>query len=148
MVLALFIGRNRIFLVKGDWLKWCRRVIVAKEFIVEPKCQLDVPVWITEMKEPQDEVQSDRVVIGEGLNMTRVKAINLDDSPVIELSPGKLYPVEIERVVEFEHCLVRDNEMSLEDSSEEVALEAGTYLHNSESDEMHLVTLNVENQWV
>src|SRR6218665_2168780 len=130
---ALFIGRNRIPLVKGDRSIWCRRVIVAEEVMVEPKPQFDVPTRIIEMKEPQDVVQPDRVV-----NMTQVKVINWDDRPVVELSPGRLYPVEVDKVVEFESCLARDDEMPLEDSTEEVALETGIYSNNPESDEMHI----------
>lgn len=40
---ALFIGRRRIPLVRGNGSTWCRRVIVAEEVVVLPRSQCDVP---------------------------------------------------------------------------------------------------------
>ena len=41
---ALFVGKRRISLLRGNGSNWCRRVIVAEEVVVLPKCQREVPV--------------------------------------------------------------------------------------------------------
>src|SRR5678815_2918815 len=81
---ALFIGRKRISLVRGNGAGWCRRVIVAEEVVVSPKCQFDVPVktlygdlssvapaWMTDAKEIRPGVHLARVVVGDDAGTTQ-----------------------------------------------------------------------------
>ena len=87
---ALFVRRRRIPLVKGNGDTWCRRVIVAEEVMVSPKCQLDIPVktlygdlttiapaWMTEAREIQPGVHLARVVVGDSAE-TQVRVVNLE----------------------------------------------------------------------
>src|SRR5688572_11565551 len=108
---ALFIDRKRISLVRGNGSMWCRRVIVAEEVIVSPRCQSDVPVrtlygdlttvapaWMTEAQEIQPGVHLARVVVDDHAD-NRVRIINLSENEV-RLSKdqmlGGLHPVEVE----------------------------------------------------
>jgi len=109
----LYVGRKCISLVRGNGSMWCRRVIVAEEVIVFPKCQGDVPVrtlygdlstiapaWMTEAKEIQPGVHLARVVVGDKADTTRVRVVNLNEAP-IKLTKdqllGGLHPVEVDR---------------------------------------------------
>src|SRR6218665_1699199 len=109
---ALFVGRRRLQLVRGNGSVWCRRVIVAQEVVVAPKCQLDVPVktvygnlssiapaWMTEAKELEPGVHLARVVVDDSAETTQVRIVNLTDGPVRlgkDRLLGGLHPVEIE----------------------------------------------------
>src|SRR5688572_2751311 len=110
---ALFVRRRRIPLVKGNGNTWCRRVIVAEEVMVSPKCQLDIPVktlygdlttiapaWMTEAREIQPGVHLARVVVGDSAE-TQVRVVNLNDGPVRlpkDQPLGGLHPVEVSEV--------------------------------------------------
>jgi len=109
---ALFIGRQRIPLVKGNGTMWCRRVIVAEAVEISPKSQSDVavrtlygdlsstaPAWMTETKEIQPGVHLARVVVRGGNDATQVRVINLNGEPVKlgkDQLLGGLHPVEVD----------------------------------------------------
>src|SRR6218665_1528131 len=109
---ALFIGRQRIPLVKDDGAMWCRRVIVAEAVEVSPKSQFDVavrtlygdlsstaPAWMTETKEIQPGVHLARVVVRGGNEAIQVRVINLNEEPVTlgkDQLLGGLHPVEVD----------------------------------------------------
>src|SRR6218665_2725559 len=109
---ALFIGRQRIPLVKDDGAMWCRRVIVAEAVEVSPKSQFDVavrtlygdlsstaPAWMTETKEIQPGIPLARVVVRGGNDAIQVRVINLNEEPVTlgkDQLLGGLHPVEVD----------------------------------------------------
>ena len=109
---SLFIGRKRISLVRGNGAGWCRRVIVAEDVVVSPKCQFDVPVktlfgdlssvapaWMTDAKEIRPGVHLARVVVGDDAGTTQVRVVNLTEEPVRLVKDqllGGLHPVEVE----------------------------------------------------
>ena len=111
---SLFVRRRRIPLVRGNGSTWCRRVIVAEEVVVSPKCQIDIPVktlygdlttvapaWMTEAREIQPGVHLARVVVGNSAE-TQVRVVNLNDGPVRlpkDQSLGGLHPVEVSEVI-------------------------------------------------
>ena len=105
---ALFIGRRMIPLVKGNGATWCRRVIVAEEVVVLPKCPQDISAktllgdlttrssaWMTEARAIQAGVHLARMLVPEGLVDARVRVINLNKEAVT-LEQDKLLggPVE------------------------------------------------------
>src|SRR5688572_29418097 len=108
---ALYIDRKRISLVRANGSMWCRRVIVAEEVIVSPRCQSDVPVrtlygdlttiapaWMTEAQEIQPGVHLARVVIDDHAD-SRVRIVNLSENEVRltkDQMLGGLHPVEVE----------------------------------------------------
>ena len=108
----MFVGRKRIPLVRGNGAVWCRRVIVAEEVTISPKCQFDVPVrtqykdltsvapaWMTEAREVQSGIHLARVVVGDDADMAQVRIVNLNDDPVLLVKDqvlGELHPVEVE----------------------------------------------------
>lgn len=89
---------------------WYRRVIVAEEVVVSPKCQYDVPVrthygdlttispaWMTEAKEIQP--GDHRVVVGDDADKTQVRVVNLNEDPIRLVTYqvlGGLLQVELE----------------------------------------------------
>jgi transposase InsO family protein/predicted aspartyl protease len=141
---ALFVGRRRISLIRGNGSTWCRRVIVAEEVLVSPKCQRDVPVktlygdittvapaWMTEAKEIQPGVHLARVVIGDRVGTTQVRVVNLSEDPVrlikdqmlsglhpVEVEPGKKADKNVGSASEISPC-----DFLLADLPEEVAPE-------------------------
>ena len=108
---ALFLGRRRVPLVKGNGSMWCRRVIIAEEVVVPPKCQSEVsvktlygdlttiaPAWMTEAQEIQPGVHLARVVVGDRADAS-VRVVNLSDETVTLTKDrflGGLHPVEVE----------------------------------------------------
>jgi len=108
---ALFIGRKRIRLVKGDGASWCRRVVVAEEVVVAPKSQCDIsskmlygnltvtaPAWMTESAQISPGVHIARVLVRDDANMAPVRILNLGDQ-LAKLHKDQvicnLYPVQV-----------------------------------------------------
>ena len=108
---ALFVGRRRIPLVKGNGSLWCRRVVVAEDVVVAPRSQCDVPcvmqyrnlsttaeAWITEAGEVQPGVHLARVVLEDSANSACVRVVNLNEQPATLSGKqllGGLHPVQI-----------------------------------------------------
>ena len=94
---------------------WCRRVMLAEEVVVSPKCQTEVPVkliygdltskapaWMTEAQEIQPGVHLARVVVEDRADVT-VRLVNLNEEPVRIAKDrflGGLHPVEVEQGTE------------------------------------------------
>lgn len=111
---ALFIGRRRIPLVRGNGSQWCRRVMVAEEVIVAPRSQQDVPyvtqykdlsttakAWMTEAAEILPGVHLARVALNGGADRACVRVINLNEEPATlsaNLLLGELHPVQLSAV--------------------------------------------------
>lgn len=109
---ALYIGRKRVPLVRGNGATWCRRVIVAEEVTINAKCQSDVPArtqysnlsdrapaWMTEAHEIQPGVHLARVVVGNQAENTQIRVVNLNDGQVRfskDQMLGELHAVEVE----------------------------------------------------
>jgi len=109
---ALFVGRRRIPLVKGNGSTWCRRVIVAEEVLIPPKCQQDISAktlyenlsatasaWMTEVKEIVPGLHVARVLVDEKDPHTMVRVVNLTDEPIRlgkDQLLGGLHPVQVE----------------------------------------------------
>ena len=121
---AIFIGRRRISLVKGNGSTWCRRVVVAEEVVVSPRSQCDVPsrtlygsltatapAWMTEASELSPGVHVARVLIRDDTNVTQVRVVNVGQQPATlskDRVLGGLHPVQV--VVEEEANEVREAE--------------------------------------
>ena len=109
---ALFVGRRKIPLVKGNGSTWCRRVIVAEDVLIPPKCQQDIaaktlfgnlsamaPAWMTEVREIMPGVHVARVLVNEKASNSLVRVVNLTKEPIRldkDQLLGGLYPVQIE----------------------------------------------------
>jgi len=91
---AIFIGRRRTPLVRGNGASWCRRVVVAEEVVVSARSQCDVPsktlygsltatapAWMTEASELKPGIHMARVVIRHDANVTQVRVVNICDHP-------------------------------------------------------------------
>src|ERR1700733_2776709 len=150
---ALFVGRRRIPLVKGNGNNWVRRVIVAEDVVVLAKCQQDVtartqysglsaiaPAWITEPRALQPGVHVARIVVNENSELIPVRVANLTQEPV-KLEKGQLlgglHPVEIETLtVAREAPLNKANvqEKWFQDLVKEVPVEAKSRLESLISD--------------
>jgi len=113
---ALFVGRKRIPLVKGDGNSWCRRVVVAEEIVVAPKSQCDIPskmqygnlssiapAWMTETAQISPGVHIARVMVRDDADRAPVRVLNLGERPATLTKDQvicQLHPVEVE---ETEH---------------------------------------------
>jgi transposase InsO family protein len=109
---ALFVGRRRIPLVKGNGSLWCRRVMVAEETTVLPRSQCDIPcktqyrdlttsaqAWMTESKEIQPGLHVARVVLDDDADNACIRVVNLNEQPALlsaDLMLGDLHPVMVE----------------------------------------------------
>jgi len=108
---ALFVGRKRIQLVKGNGSTWCRRVVVAEEVEIAPRSQCDVPAktlygylgatstgWMTEATELMPGVRVARVLFGDRTNEAPIRIVNLGERVVRlvkDQSIGGLHPVQV-----------------------------------------------------
>jgi len=146
---ALFVGRRRISLVKGNGSLWCRRVIVAEETTVLPRSQCDIPcrtqyrdltttaeAWMTESKEIRPGLHVARVVLNDDDDKMCIRVVNLNEQPAMlttDLMLGDLHPVNVEvmegsdRQTGPEAQLV---EKLMEDVSEDVSAEVKERLKN------------------
>lgn len=138
---ALFVGRRRIPLVKGNGSSWCRRVVVAEEVVVSPRSQCDVPsktlygslavcapAWMTETSEVVPGVYVARVLVEDSANAAQVRVINLNEQPAKLCKDqviGGLHPVQVAEEEEEmnqvealdEHKVVKDLMAELADDA-------------------------------